>query len=350
MTWIAIVGSVVALALNAGFVAAEFGVLGARRHLIDSMAAQGNRSARAAQHLQLDVLAALGGAQLGITVCSLVLGKVGEPAIAHTIEPLLERFVEVSDTVLHSVSFTVSLGIVVVVHMVLGEMVPKNLALAGPDRVLLFLARPMWAFVRIARPVNQLMNMIANGILKLVRVEPASELIEVASPAEFGLMVRESHREGLIDAEERALIEGALRFGDTTAQQVMAPMADVDAVTTTDPVGVVERRLDETNHSRLVVVGSGVDDVRGFVHSKDLLTVDLQGRELALSPLLIRPMLKVLPTAPLPEVLQLMRRARIHMGLVTDGRVNMGVLTLDDVLRELVGSLVDAESEMGDDA
>lgn len=344
MTALTIGLGLVLVLLNGAFVAVEFGVLGGRRAHIDALAAGGQRNAVVAQRLQGDVLKALGGSQLGITVCSLALGRLGEPAVARVIEDLVLRFGEVSDTVLHTVSFAVALAIVVVVHMVLGEMVPKNLALAGPDRVLLFLARPMWAYLRVARPVNRLLQMFANTILRMVRVEPTSELVEMASTAEIGLMVRESHQEGLIDAEERALLEGALRFGETSAQDVMAPIDDVDAVFFDDTVAEVERRLDETSHTRLVVFGEGPDDVRGFVHSKDLLGLDEAARDEQLRPTLVRPMLRVAPGSSLPDALQLMRRARIHLALVTSDGVSHGVLTLDDVMRGLVGTLVEPRS------
>jgi CBS domain containing-hemolysin-like protein len=345
VTGLAIVLSLVLVLLNGGFVAIEFGALGGRRSHIDALASDGHRSAVVAQRLQRDVLETLGGAQLGITVCSLILGKLGEPAVAHVLESFVENFWHPSDTVLHTVSFAVSLGIVVVVHMVLGEMVPKNLALAGPERVLMFLARPMWIYLRVARPVNHALQVLANAVLRLVRVEPTSELVEMASTAEIGLMVRESHQEGLIDAEERALLEGALRFGETSVVDVMAPIGEVDAVYHDDTITEVERQLDETNHTRLVVFGEGPDDVRGFVHSKDLLSLDDVARVEPLRPTLVRPMLRVAPGSSLPDALQLMRRARIHLALVTADGVSHGVLTLDDVMRGLVGTLVEPPSD-----
>ena len=343
MTSFSIALSIVLVALNGAFVAVEFAVLGARRAHLESLAASGNRSAVAGIRLQSEVLEALGGAQLGITVCSLVLGRLGEPAVAHVLEAVIEQFFEVSDTVLHTLGFALALSIVVVIHMVLGEMVPKNLALAGPDRVLLILARPMRAYLRIARPVNHALQVIANVLLRIFRIEPTHELSEAATSAEIGVMVRESHQEGLIDREERALIEGALRFGDTVAQEVMAPIAEVDAVSLTDTVAEIERRIDETDHTRLVVFGDSADDVRGFVHSKDLLSVPERARSEPLAVELIRPMLRVAPDAALPEVLSLMKRGQIHLALVTDEGVSHGVLTLDDVLRGLVGTLIEPD-------
>jgi CBS domain containing-hemolysin-like protein len=343
MTGLAIGLSLLLVLLNGAFVAVEFAVIGARRPTIDALAADGRRNAVAAQRLQADILTSLSGAQIGITVCSLILGRLGEPAVAHLVEAALDGVVELSETMLHTLGFAGALTIVVVIHMVVGEMVPKNLALAGPDRVLLLLARPTWAYLRIARPVNNVLQAMANGVMWLVRVEPASEILEVANTAEIALMVRESHQEGLIDAEERALIEGALRFGDTVAEEMMAPMAEVEAVGIGDTVAEIERRFGETPHTRLVVIGDGPDDIRGFVHSKDLLGLGEHARTRPLRAAQVRPMLRVAPRSSLPDVLQLMRRARIHLAQVTAEGVSLGVLTLDDVLRGLVGTLVEPE-------
>lgn len=345
MTAFAIGLSVVLVVLNGAFVAVEFAVLGARRSQLETMAADGNRAAAAGIKLQSEVLETLGGAQLGITVCSLVLGRLGEPAVAKLLEAGLSQFVELSDTVLHTLGFAGALSIVVVIHMVLGEMVPKNLALTGPDRTLLALARPTRAYLRVARPVNGALQVLANLLLRMFRVEPTHELSDAATSAEIGVMVRESHQEGLIDAEERALIEGALRFGETVAAEVMVPIDAVDAVEVGDEVHVIERRLDETDHTRLVVFGAGPRDVRGFVHSKDLIGLPPTSREWELPTSLIRPMLRVAPDTQLPDVLSLMRRAQIHLALVTADDISHGVLTLDDVLRGLVGTLTEPNGD-----
>ena len=332
------VGSLLIM-FNGAFVALEFGLIGAMRSAVAAEARRGSRSALAAQRLQGDVLTTLGGAQLGITVCSLIVGRLAEPAVASLVESLVHQFIEISETVLHSISFAVALGIVVVVHMVLGEMVPKNLAITGPERTLLFLARPMATYLLVARPIVSALLWFSNGVLRLARVEPASELDETTTSAELSLMVDESHDQGLIDREEYALIESALAFGETLATSVMAEMNQVHSVEVNCPLSEVESRIVATGHTRLVVHGRDIHDVRGFVHSKDLLARtendELLGSEI------IRPMLRVDPDSTLPEVLQLMRRSQIHLALVTSEGTNYGVLTLDDVMRRLVGGLME---------
>ncbi|MEC7828725.1 MAG: hemolysin family protein [Actinomycetota bacterium] len=338
MTVIAIaVGSLLVL-FNGAFVALEFGLLGAMKSAIDAEATAGRKSAMSAQRLQRDVLTTLGGAQLGITICSLVIGRLAEPAVASLIERLVNQFAEISETVLHSVSFAVALGLVVIVHMVLGEMVPKNLAITGPERTLLLLARPMSVYLSVARPVIRTLLWFSNGLLGLFRVEPASELDESTTSAELALMVDESHDQGLIDNQEYALIESAIAFGQMPATSVMAEMDHVHSVSVDAEIVEIEQQIVETGHTRLVVHGADMNDVRGFVHSKDLLGTKEKKQPLA--PDLIRPMLRVDPDSTLPDVLQLMRRSQIHLAVVTSEGINRGVLTLDDVMRGLVGPLL----------
>ena len=338
MTVLAIaVGSLLVL-FNGAFVALEFGLLGAMKSAIDAEATAGRKSALAAQRLQRDVLTTLGGAQLGITICSLVIGRLAEPAVASVIEQLVNEFAEISETVLHSVSFAIALALVVVVHMVLGEMVPKNLAITGPERTLLLLARPMALYLSLARPVIRMFQGFSNGLLGLFRVEPTSELDESTTSAELALMVDESHDQGLIDSQEYALIESAIAFGQTPATSVMAQIDHVHSVSVDSEIVEIEDQIVKTGHTRLVVHGADMNDVRGFVHSKDLLGI--KEKKQSLAPDLIRPMLRVDPESTLPDVLQLMRRSQIHLAVVTSEGTNSGGLTLDDVMRGLVGPLL----------
>ena len=338
MTVLAIaVGSLLVL-FNGAFVALEFGLLGAMKSAIDAEATAGRKSALAAQRLQRDVLTTLGGAQLGITICSLVIGRLAEPAVASVIEQLVNEFAVISETDLPSVSFSIAVALVVVVHMVLGEMVPKNLAITGPERTLLLLARPMALYLSLARPVIRMFQGFSNGLLGLFRVEPTSELDESTTSAELALMVDESHDQGLIDSQEYALIESAIAFGQTPATSVMAQIDHVHSVSVDSEIVEIEDQIVKTGHTRLVVHGADMNDVRGFVHSKDLLGI--KEKKQSLAPDLIRPMLRVDPESTLPDVLQLMRRSQIHLAVVTSEGTNSGVLTLDDVMRGLVGPLL----------
>ena len=349
MTTLAIAVGLVLIVFNGAFVAIEFGLIGAKRAVVDGAAATGKRSALAAQRMQSDVLTTLGGAQLGITLCSLAVGRLTEPAIARLIERAVHGIVEIPDAVLHTIGFGIGLGIVTVLHMVFGEMVPKNLALIGPERTLLVLARPMAAYLYVARPVARALQWVANGMTRMLRVEPTSELADVATPAELALMARDSLAEGHIAPGDVALLERAMRFEATTVSDVMAPAGEVAAVRLADGIAEVEQQLARTGRSRLVVLGSGPDDVRGMLHSNDLAVLaerdaadlaEADGRVAAGSAGrgLVRRMLRFGPDVALDKALRRMQRTRIHLAVVADaeGRT-LGVVALDDLLRSLIG-------------
>ena len=350
MTTLAIAVGLVLIVFNGAFVAIEFGLIGAKRAAVDGHAATGKRSALAAQRMQSDVLTTLGGAQLGITLCSLAVGRLTEPAIARLIERAAAGIVEIPDAVLHTIGFGIGLGIVTVLHMVFGEMVPKNLALIGPERTLLVLARPMAAYLYVARPIAAALQWVANGMTRILRVEPTSELADVATPAELALMARDSLAEGHIASADVALLERAMRFGATQVSDVMAPAGEVAAVRLDDSIPEVEQEFARTGHSRLVVLGTGPDDVRGMLHSSDLAAstqrdaADLAeaDRRVAAGQRhgrgLVRRMLQLGPQVALDEALRRMQRTRIHLAVVVDaGGRTLGVVALDDLLRGLIG-------------
>ena len=350
MTALAIAVGLVLIVFNGAFVAVEFGLIGAKRAVVDGHAATGKRSALAAQRMQSDVLTTLGGAQLGITLCSLAVGRLTEPAIARLIEQAVHGIVEIPDAVLHTIGFGIGLGIVTVLHMVFGEMVPKNLALIGPERTLLVLARPMAAYLYVARPIAAALQWVANGMTRLLRVEPTSELADVATPAELTLMARDSLAEGHIASTDVALLERAMRFEATQVSDVMAPAGEVAAVRLADSIPVVEQEFARTGRSRLVVLGTGPDDVRGMIHSSDLAaSTERDAQNLAEADRrvvsqqdhghgLVRRMLRLGPRVALDEALRRMQRTRIHLAVVADaGGRTLGVVALDDLLRSLIG-------------
>jgi len=350
MTALAIAVGLVLIVFNGAFVAVEFGLIGAKRAVVDGHAATGKRSALAAQRMQSDVLTTLGGAQLGITLCSLAVGRLTEPAIARLIEQAVHGIVEIPDAVLHTIGFGIGLGIVTVLHMVFGEMVPKNLALIGPERTLLVLARPMAAYLYVARPIAGALQWVANGMTRILRVEPTSELADVATPAELTLMARDSLAEGHIASTDVALLERAMRFEATQVSDVMAPAGEVAAVRLADSIPVVEQEFARTGHSRLVVLGTGPDDVQGMLHSSDLAaSTERDAQNLAEADRrvvaqqdhgrgLVRRMLRLGPRVALDEALRRMQRTRIHLAVVADaGGRTLGVVALDDLLRSLIG-------------
>jgi CBS domain containing-hemolysin-like protein len=345
----ALVAALALLLVNAFFVAVEFALIAARRTQIEPLAAEGGRRARLALASMQELSLQLAGAQLGITMASLGLGFVAEPAVAHLIEEALHAVVELPAGVLHTISFIVALSIVVFLHMVLGEMVPKNIAIAGPERALLLLAVPNWLYVRVFRYPLWLLNGLANLGVRALGVQPRDELSDSHSTAELSSMLSASRDEGLLEEFEHALLRGALTFGERTTSSVMLGRDAMVTVQRWATIGEIEQVVVATGHSRLPFVNGGLDAVVGFVHAKDLLNVppDEYGRRLPAR--LIRRMLLVPPTQSLEALLLSMRQERIHVAVVVDEGRTLGMVTLEDLLEELVGDIRD-ETDIDDEA
>jgi CBS domain containing-hemolysin-like protein len=333
------------LAANAFFVGAEFALISARRDRLEALAEQGKHSAvtviRAGENLPL----MLAGAQLGITICSILLGRVGEPAVAH----LLERpfhLLGIPDTVLHTVSFVIAITIVVVLHVLLGEMVPKNIAIAGPESSAMLLVPPYLLWIRIARPVIAVYDWCARTILRVFRVEAKTELENTVSMVELSQMIAESLSEGLLDTEEHNRLSRALRIRNRVVGEVAVPLSEVHAVQAAadgsgPTVAAIQRALAETGYSRFPVVNSSGQFV-GYVHIKDVLPL-VDNPEAVVDVAMVRPLPQVPESLPLPDALTRLRRNNSHLALVTggpDGEVS-AIVALEDLVEDLVGAVRD---------
>jgi CBS domain containing-hemolysin-like protein len=333
-----LVGAALLLLANGFFVALEFAVIASRRTKLETLAEEGNARARAALGVVSELSLQLAGMQLGITMASLALGLVAEPATAHLLESALEPLGLPSGLV-HSLAFVIGLSIVVLLHMVVGEMVPKNIAMADPERTLMWLAIPDRIYVGLFRPVIHALNLTANAGTRLLGVEPRDELATAHTADELAEMLGASRHEGLIEEFEHRLLTGALDLARRPVSTVMVPRERIVSVGRTVPASEAEHAVVESGHSRLLVVGDDLDDVFGYVHVKDLLTLAPAARARPLPLRRIRRMLVIPPTQSLEDVLGLMRRARVHMAVVVDHGTTVGLVTLDDVLAELVGEL-----------
>jgi len=342
------------LGLNSFFVGAEFAVISARRSQIEPLADAGSRAAKTALVAMERVSLMLACCQLGITIASLGLGLVAEPAIAHLIEAPAEA-VGLPEGLVHPVAFTIALAIVSYLHVVLGEMVPKNLALAGPDRAVLLLAPPLMAIARATSPVIRLLNWVANVAVRLLRVEPKDEVSAAFTADEVASIVSESTREGLLD--DHGLLTGALEFSELSAGDLMIPLARLVTVPVGSTPAEVERLVTRTGFSRFPVMrperdpGAGADpadpaaavEVVGYLHLKDLLYADDERYAQPIPVKRVRSLVAVGPDDEVEEALATMQRAGSHLARVVDpaGRT-LGVLFLEDVLEELVGEVRDA--------
>jgi CBS domain containing-hemolysin-like protein len=343
----------IALALlvaNGFFVAAEFALMAARRTRLEELAGEGNTRARMALRSNRELSFTLAGAQLGVTMASLGLGFVAEPAVAHLLESGL-GLTALPEAVAEATAFVIGLLIVVFVHMVIGEMVPKNIAIAAPERAALWIAVPMTAYCTLFRPVIRLLNAAANGVLRVLRVEPVGSLATAATGDELATMVAASRAEGMLDEVAEQLLSGALRFGEDTPATAMVPRDRMRAVAASTTPGELEALVVASGHSRFPVYAGTVDHVIGYVHAKSLLDVSEEERDQPLPSRLIRPLLHVPAPYRLRALLTAMRSRRTHIALVVDGTgAALGLITLEDVLEQLVGAIRDEHDPQVDTA
>jgi CBS domain containing-hemolysin-like protein len=340
-----VIGGLVAAALlllaNGFFVAIEFALVATRRDRLEQIAEEGDARARAAIASGRELSFMLSSAQLGITLASLGLGYVAEPSVAALIEHPLE-WLHVPHGLIHPIALVLALTIVVFLHMVVGEMIPKNVAIAEPERTALWLALPMRAFTFLLRPVIGVLNAMANGGQRLLGVEPRDEIVNLATGEELIGMLAASRREGFLDEVEHGLLTGALGFSEREVSTVMVPREQVVAVRAGTAVEVVEAAVVESGQSRLPVYERSLDEVVGYVHVKDLISLPLDARSRPLPRSIVREMLSVAADEPLQNLLLVMRSARLHVAVVVGpDRRTVGIVTLEDLLEALVGDIRD---------
>ncbi len=341
--------AILMIAFNAFFVAAEFSLVASRRVKLEPLVDQGSRSAARALAALSDLQRQLAGAQLGITLTSLVLGLVGEPVVAHYLEIVIERFFEVPASLLHTISLTISLTIVVFLHMVIGEMVPKNLALASPEKSLLWIAPANNVYLVLFHPLIWSLNALSEVMLRALGFEVADEIHTVHTAEEFGKLVDASRAEGRLEELEHTMLSGALDFGERHVSAVMVPRSQVVSVSSSMTLAQIEAAVVESGHTRLLMVGGTIDDVRGWVHAKDLLRLPIDAQEQRLPIETVRQVMFVEHGLPLDEVLGKMRASHVHFCVVRSDKRTLGIVTLEDVLEELVGEIED-ETDPVDDA
>ena len=367
---LALLAMVALLGFNAFFVGAEFALISARRDRLETMVDAGTSGAgtvlRASEHLSM----MLAAAQLGITICSLALGALGEPAVAHLLEEVFGPL-GVPDAVLHPIAFVVALSVVTVLHIVIGEMVPKNIAIAGPERTAVWLVPPLVWFAKIARPVIAMLNWIANHVLKLLGVEPKDEKESAYTPSELAEMLSESRREGLLDASQTRRLTQALHTAERTVADVLIPRERLTVLPAHPTVGAVEEAVARTGFSRYPVqapeapdahprldtdpLGPGTDplgpsrtgvapsvELAGYLHIKDVLDLDGELDEVVPAER-VRALPRLSVDAPVDEALATMRREGSHLARAVDGDgTTVGVVALEDLVEEYVGTVRDS--------
>lgn len=334
--------SVVFLLGNAFFVGAEFAVMAARRSQLEPLAAAGSKRAKLSLEALENVASLLASAQLGITVCSVLLGAVAEDALHHLIEPIFTS-VGAPHGMATVVALLLALLIVAYLHVVLGEMVPKNLAIAGPDRAALILAPALLWVTKALRPIIRAVEAIAKWAVRRLGIEPKDEAASAFSAEEVELIVAESQREGTLAEQQSARVQGALEFTDRVAADVAVPVDDLITVQVGATPEDIERLVAKHGFSRFPVVDRrGI--IAGYVHLKDVLYATDEAYAEPVPPRRVRPLATVAPSDEVDDMLVTMQRSGAHLARVVDKAASkvLGVVFLEDVLEELVGEVDDA--------
>lgn len=327
---------------NGFFVAAEFGLVAVRRSRIDQLAADGDRSAQTVQHALKHLDRYISGTQLGITLSSLALGWIGEPALASFIDRgLIMLGMDAPSAAVHSAAaITMAFLVITFLHIVLGELAPKSVALTKPEAVSKLVARPLALFSTIAYPGIWFLNGASNLLLRLFRIEPVSELEHVHSPEELRLLVTQSGQHGRLNATDTAMLAGVFDFHEKKARDVMRPRTDIVALpidaNDTEVWDVVRRE----RYSRYPVYRETLDDVAGVFLAKDLWLHDPEKAFILGEH--VRPTMYVPDNRPAERVLDDLRRTRAHMAVVLDEYGGTaGMLTLEDLIEEVIGDIND---------
>ena len=330
---------VILLAANAFFVGAEFAVVSARRSQIEPRAAEGSRAAKTTLWAMEHATLMLATSQLGITVCSLTILIVSEPAIHHLVEIPL-GMTSLSEDAISAIAFTIALLLVTYLHVVFGEMVPKNLAFSIPERAALLLAPPLVLVSRIFRPVIASLNGIANGVLRLCRVQPKDEAISTYNLEQVAHIVEQSRREGVLD-DHGGTLAGAFEFTDRCVADVEVPLSDAIKLSTKPTPRDVQAAVVQNGYSRYVLTDH-TGEPTGYLHMKDVMDIEGSQFDEPVPGKRIRRLIAVSSGAELEDAMARMRRFGVHIAKsVDDTGTTQGLIFLEDILEVIVGEIDD---------
>ncbi len=333
---------VVLVLANAFFVAAEFALVGARRTRLDEMANSGDRKARLALRAVQSLDRYISATQLGITLASLGLGWIGEPALAHLIEGAFAWLPDaIAALATHTVAVAIAFIIITVLHIILGELVPKALALLYPERVSTWVALPLMGFSWVMAGPIAILNGTANRLLRLLGIDPPGEHERLHSPEEIRMLVEQSTEGGSLLQQDARLLEGVFEFSEKTAQEVMTPRTQMVALDADLAVEEAADEVAEAGRSRYPAYTESLDEIIGVVHAKDILSA-LRARPGAKVREIMRPPLFVPGTREVEDVLADMKRLNTHLAVVLDEYGGTaGLVTMEDLLEEIVGPIFD---------
>jgi putative hemolysin len=333
--------------VNAFFVGAEFALVSVRRPRLEARAAAGSRRAAAALRLLDDPTLFINASQLGITIASLALGWIGEPAFATLLQPLASAIASEGRAgyVAHLLAIIIAFAVITFLHMVLGELMPKMLALERAEALALWSARPVELFAKVFRAPLWIFNKSGAILGRLLGLKSSLQHTAVYSEVELRQLVDISRESGHLRAEERRLIHRVFEFSDTVVREAMVPRPAIAAISADCSLADITQAFQQYRYSRLPVYRGSLDSVIGFIHSKDLMPYLLRPQEFSLE-YVLQPPMYVVDTARLEDVLRQMQKAKTHFGFVVDEHGGVeGIITLEDLLEEIVGEISDEHDE-----
>lgn len=335
------------VAANAFFVGAEFALVSVRRPRLEARAAAGSRRAQAALRLLSDPTSFISATQLGITIASLALGWIGEPTVASLLEPIAHSIASEGRAgyVAHLMAIIVAFAAITFLHIVLGELMPKMTALERAEGLALLAAQPLELFAKIFRWPLWIFNRTGSALGRLIGLKSSLQHAAVYSEVELRQLVDISRESGHLRAEERRLIHRVFEFSDTLVREAMVPRPAIAAIAADCSLADITQAFQQHRYSRLPVYRGSLDNVIGFIHSKDLIPYLLRPQEFSLE-YVLQPPMYVVDTARLEDVLRQIQKAKTHFGFVVDEHGGIeGIITLEDLLEEIVGEISDEHDE-----
>ena len=340
---VGLVASAVLILLNGFFVAYEFAIIAARRSAFEEEQAGNGPVARAVRESMSDLSLQLAGAQLGITMASLALARVGEPALEAIVEAVLGE--AVSPEVARAIGFGTALSVFTFLHLIFGEMVPKNIALSVPEAAMRWSVLPYRLYLFIFRPVLILLNAIANGACRTVGIEPRDEILTVHSASELAAIVHHSQEGGAIDEDDAELLQGALEFAQRPVSEISTSIDDHASVVLGATAVQLERMVAHTGFHRILVLSPASGQPIGYVHARDLLEIPTERRGAPVPASLVRQTAVVRGDRSLIQVLRMLRRVRRQLAVVESPDGQAGVVSVEEVVRALVEPSTDSDHD-----
>lgn len=335
---------VLLILMNGFFVASEFAMVKLRSSRLEALISEGNLKAKYCKSIKKDLNSYLSACQLGITLASLGLGWIGEPTVSRVIAPVFS-YLQLDETILHTVSFTIAFIVITSFHIVLGELVPKSLAIYNTEKIMLNTSIVLIIFFKVTYPIIWLFNASTNIFLKLFGLSLSDEIADPHTDEEIRILVEESYKSGLIDETEQQFVDNIFDFGDKMAREIMIPRTDMVCLYKTDSEERVLSTVKEQEFTRYPVCGRDKDEILGFVHIKDLYHQKLENNQIQIDKI-VRKIICVPETASISKLLEKFKKEKLQMAIVMDeyGGTS-GLVTIEDILEEIVGEIQDEFDE-----